>query len=220
MSQNNVIIDDHSRNKRDPKSGESNRLAPLARSLLSLCSGEPAMLEILTRCTSNWVPGGPRNPIQGGRPVPCATGRGVRGATLRGVCVGWRPARGGAAWASPSPVYGAKDEDGGHRAPDPVRPDPRIIPAPSGRSMESRFWCSVTALNRFIHDVYHGQEILGWRRRRAGAGNAQFRAGDDGADVPNIYSAHRRHRHRACARRHGPAASTTCWRTTCACPAA
>jgi uncharacterized circularly permuted ATP-grasp superfamily protein len=58
----------------------------------------------------------------------------------------------------------------------------------------------VTALNRFIHDVYHGQEIL-----KAGVvpaeqvlKNAQFRPEMMGVDVPGgSLFAHLRHRHRA-----------------------
>ena len=37
---------------------------------------------------------------------------------------------------------------------------PRIIPAAEWRMLERGLAQRVTALNRFIHDVYHGQEIL------------------------------------------------------------
>jgi uncharacterized circularly permuted ATP-grasp superfamily protein len=90
-------------------------------------------------------------------------------------------------------VYGAKDEDGaGHRAADPLRPDPaHHSRRPNGASW-NKAWCSAsTALNRFIHDVYHDQAIV-----KAGVvpesqitGNAQFRREMMGVNVPNnIYS--------------------------------
>jgi hypothetical protein len=79
----------------------------------------------------------------------------------------------------------------GHRAPDPLRPDPAHHPAHEWASMEAGLRQRVTALNRFIHDVYHGQEIL-----KAGVvpaeqvlNNAQFRPEMMGVDVPGgIYS--------------------------------
>jgi uncharacterized circularly permuted ATP-grasp superfamily protein len=49
----------------------------------------------------------------------------------------------------------------------------------------------VTALNRFIHDVYHGQEILkaGLVPSEQVLGNAQYRAEMQGVDVPGgVYS--------------------------------
>src|SRR6188474_3238584 len=49
-------------------------------------------------------------------------------------------------------VYGAKDEDGSGTE--------RVIPAAEWASMEAGLRQRVTALNRFIHDVYHGQEII------------------------------------------------------------
>ncbi|HEV8314298.1 MAG TPA: circularly permuted type 2 ATP-grasp protein, partial [Burkholderiaceae bacterium] len=58
-------------------------------------------------------------------------------------------------------VYGAKDEDGsGTERLIPFDLIPRIIPAPEWRRMEQGLRQRVTALNRFIHDVYHEQEIL------------------------------------------------------------
>lgn len=89
-------------------------------------------------------------------------------------------------------VYGAKDEDGsGTERLIPFDLIPRIIPANEWRRMEEGLVQRVTALNRFIHDVYHEQEIL-----KAGivpaeqiTGNAQFRAEMMGVNVPNnIYS--------------------------------
>ena len=48
-----------------------------------------------------------------------------------------------------------------HRAADPVRPDPAHHPGARVAQHGSRACASAcTALNRFIHDVYHDQEIL------------------------------------------------------------
>ena len=89
-------------------------------------------------------------------------------------------------------VYGAKDEDGsGTERLIPFDLIPRIIPAHEWQSMEEGLVQRVTALNRFIHDVYHDQEII-----KAGIvpadqifQNAQFRPEMMGVDVPhNIYS--------------------------------
>jgi uncharacterized circularly permuted ATP-grasp superfamily protein len=89
-------------------------------------------------------------------------------------------------------VYGAKDEDGsGTERLIPFDLIPRIIPADEWLRMEKGLVQRVTALNRFVHDVYHGQEII-----RAGVvpadqitGNAQFRSEMMGVNVPNhIYS--------------------------------
>ncbi len=89
-------------------------------------------------------------------------------------------------------VYGAKDEDGaGTERLIPFDLIPRIIPAHEWREMEKGLAQRVTALNRFIHDVYHGQEII-----KAGIvpadqifQNAQFRPEMLGVDVPGgVYS--------------------------------
>ena len=93
-------------------------------------------------------------------------------------------------------VYGAKDEDAksGNEGTERLIPFdliPRIIPAAEWRDMERGLAQRVTALNRFIHDVYHGQEIL-----KAGIvpaeqiqRNAQFRPEMVGVTVPgNVYS--------------------------------
>ncbi|MGC4366346.1 circularly permuted type 2 ATP-grasp protein [Hydrogenophaga sp. R2] len=89
-------------------------------------------------------------------------------------------------------VYGAKDEDGaGTERLIPFDLIPRIIPADEWRTMEAGLVQRVTALNRFIHDVYHGQDII-----KAGIvpadqvfQNAQFRPEMMGVDVPSqIYS--------------------------------
>ena len=58
-------------------------------------------------------------------------------------------------------VYGDKDEDGsGTERLIPFDLIPRIIPAHEWKSMEAGLVQRVTALNRFIHDIYHEQEIL------------------------------------------------------------
>jgi uncharacterized circularly permuted ATP-grasp superfamily protein len=89
-------------------------------------------------------------------------------------------------------VYGAKDEDGsGTERLIPFDLIPRVIPAHEWTEMEKGLRQRVTALNRFIHDVYHEQEII-----RAGLvpaeqifKNAQFRPEMMGVDVPaNVYS--------------------------------
>jgi len=93
-------------------------------------------------------------------------------------------------------VYGDKDEDantdeGGTERLIPFDLIPRIIPAHEWQSMEAGLVQRVTVLNRFIHDVYHGQEILraGVIPREQIEGNAQFRPEMVGVDVPNnIYS--------------------------------
>jgi uncharacterized circularly permuted ATP-grasp superfamily protein len=89
-------------------------------------------------------------------------------------------------------VYGAKDEDGaGTERLIPFDLIPRIIPADEWRELRLGLVQRVTALNRFIHDVYHGQEIL-----KAGVvpaeqvlRNAQFRPEMVNVDVPGgVYS--------------------------------
>ena len=73
----------------------------------------------------------------------------------------------------------------------PFDPIPRIISAPDWARMERGLVQRVTALNRFLHDVYHDQEII-----QAGVipaepifQNAQFRAEMVGVDVPaQVYS--------------------------------
>ncbi len=89
-------------------------------------------------------------------------------------------------------VYGAKDEDGsGTERLIPFDLLPRIIPSHEWESMEKGLVQRVTALNRFLYDVYHDQEII-----KAGIipaeqilNNAQFRPEMMGVSVPNnIYS--------------------------------
>ncbi|WP_374352947.1 circularly permuted type 2 ATP-grasp protein [Limnohabitans sp.] len=89
-------------------------------------------------------------------------------------------------------VYGDKDEDGsGTERLIPFDLIPRIIPAHEWKSMEAGLVQRVAALNRFIHDIYHDQDILkaGVIPREQIEGNAQFRPEMVGVDVPNrIYS--------------------------------
>jgi uncharacterized circularly permuted ATP-grasp superfamily protein len=88
-------------------------------------------------------------------------------------------------------VYGDKDAGEGTERLIPFDLIPRVIPAHEWREMEKGLRQRVTALNRFIHDVYHDQEIL-----KAGVvpmseieGNAQFRPEMMGVDVPSkVYS--------------------------------
>jgi uncharacterized circularly permuted ATP-grasp superfamily protein len=89
-------------------------------------------------------------------------------------------------------VYGEKDEDGaGTERLIPFDLIPRIIPAHEWSSMEKGLVQRVTALNRFIYDVYHEQEIIkaGIVPREQIENNAQFRPEMMGVDVTNnIYS--------------------------------
>jgi uncharacterized circularly permuted ATP-grasp superfamily protein len=89
-------------------------------------------------------------------------------------------------------VYGAKDEDGsGTERLIPFDLIPRIIPAHEWAEMERGLIQRVTALNRFLHDVYHEQEIL-----KAGVipadqvlNNAQYREVMRGVYTPHhVYS--------------------------------
>ena len=90
-------------------------------------------------------------------------------------------------------VYGAKDEDGaGTERLIPFDLIPRVIPAGEWATMERGLVQRVTALNRFLHDVYHEQEILraGVVPREQVERNSQFRAQMMGVDIPNqVYSA-------------------------------
>jgi uncharacterized circularly permuted ATP-grasp superfamily protein len=90
-------------------------------------------------------------------------------------------------------VYGEKDEDGaGTERLIPFDLLPRIIPAGEWSTMKRGLEQRVTALNRFIHDVYHGQDII-----KAGIvpadevlRNPQFRPEMVGVDVPGGIYAH------------------------------
>ena len=89
-------------------------------------------------------------------------------------------------------VYGAKDEDGhGNERLIPFDLIPRVIPAHEWAEMEKGLAQRVMALNRFIHDVYHGQEIIkaGHVPAEQILNNAQFRPEMMGVDVPGgVYS--------------------------------
>ena len=89
-------------------------------------------------------------------------------------------------------VYGAKDEDGhGNERLIPFDLIPRVIPSHEWLEMEKGLAQRVTALNRFIHDVYHGQEIIkaGHVPAEQILNNAQFRREMMGVEVPGgIYS--------------------------------
>ncbi|MBV5333301.1 circularly permuted type 2 ATP-grasp protein, partial [bacterium] len=89
-------------------------------------------------------------------------------------------------------VYGDKDENGsGTERLIPFDLIPRIIPAHEWQSMERGLVQRVTALNRFVHDVYPKQEIIhaGLVPAEQITGNTQFRAEMMGIDVPHqIYS--------------------------------
>jgi uncharacterized circularly permuted ATP-grasp superfamily protein len=89
-------------------------------------------------------------------------------------------------------VYGDLDDNGtGTERTIPFDIIPRIIPASDWRVLQAGLRQRVNALNRFIHDVYHDQEIL-----KAGIvpaerilSNTQFRPEMKGVDVPgNIYA--------------------------------
>ncbi|MEX8516925.1 MAG: circularly permuted type 2 ATP-grasp protein [Leptothrix sp. (in: b-proteobacteria)] len=88
-------------------------------------------------------------------------------------------------------VYGDKDSGEGTERLIPFDLIPRVIPAHEWREMEKGLRQRVSALNRFIHDVYHDQEII-----KAGIvpadqimRNAQFRPEMIGVDVPGgVYS--------------------------------
>ena len=89
-------------------------------------------------------------------------------------------------------VYGAKDQDGsGTERLIPFDLIPRVIPQAEWTLMAAGLAQRVTALNRFIHDVYHGQEILkaGIVPAEQVLKNAQFRPEMMGVNVPgNVYS--------------------------------
>jgi len=89
-------------------------------------------------------------------------------------------------------VYGAKDEDGaGTERLIPFDLIPRVIPKQEWIEMEAGLSQRVRALNRFIHDVYHGQEILkaGIVPSEQVLNNAQFRPEMMNVSVPgDVYS--------------------------------
>ena len=93
-------------------------------------------------------------------------------------------------------VYGAKDDaadsqNAGTERLIPFDLIPRVIPADEWREMERGLVQRVNALNRFIHDVYHGQEIIkaGHVPAEQVLNNAQYRAEMKGVEVPGgVYS--------------------------------
>jgi uncharacterized circularly permuted ATP-grasp superfamily protein len=96
-------------------------------------------------------------------------------------------------------VYGAKDDDaqtseGGNGGTERLIPFdliPRVIPQHEWAQMQAGLAQRVTALNRFLHDVYHDQEILkaGIVPSEQVLRNAQFRPEMMGVNLPgNVYS--------------------------------
>ncbi|MGH6611249.1 MAG: circularly permuted type 2 ATP-grasp protein [Burkholderiaceae bacterium] len=89
-------------------------------------------------------------------------------------------------------VYGDKDEnESGTERLIPFDVVPRIIPSAEWKQLDAGLRQRVRALNMFLHDVYHDQNIL--RAGRIPAEqilrNAQYRPEMRGVDVPeNIYS--------------------------------
>ena len=69
---------------------------------------------------------------------------------------------------------------------------PRIIPAAEWAKLEAGLAQRVTALNRFIHDIYHEQDILraGIVPRELVLGNRQFRPEMMGVAIPHQVYAH------------------------------
>jgi len=89
-------------------------------------------------------------------------------------------------------VYGDKDEDGaGTERLIPFDLIPRVIPAHEWGQMERGLAQRVNALNRFLHDIYHDQDIIraGLVPREQIEHNAQFRPEMVGVEVPGgVYS--------------------------------
>ncbi len=93
-------------------------------------------------------------------------------------------------------VYGVKDEDAGlgNEGTERLIPFdliPRVIPSQEWAVMEAGLRQRVTALNRFIHDIYHEQAILkaGIVPAEQVLKNAQFRPEMMGVSVPGeVYS--------------------------------
>jgi uncharacterized circularly permuted ATP-grasp superfamily protein len=69
---------------------------------------------------------------------------------------------------------------------------PHIIPGPRWERLAAGLEQRVTALNRFLHDIYHDQDILraGVIAREDVEGNSQFRREMVGVDVPGRIYAH------------------------------
>jgi uncharacterized circularly permuted ATP-grasp superfamily protein len=86
-------------------------------------------------------------------------------------------------------VYG---EEAGKERLIPFDIVPRIIPAVEWQRVEAGLRQRVKALNAFLHDIYHDQEILKAGRIPAQQvlGNSQYRAEMAGVDVPGQTYAH------------------------------
>jgi uncharacterized circularly permuted ATP-grasp superfamily protein len=86
-------------------------------------------------------------------------------------------------------VYG---EDAGTERTIPFDLVPRIIPADEWKVLERGLKQRVTALNRFLHDIYHDQAILAAGRVPAERvlGNEQYRREMVGMEVPGGIYAH------------------------------
>jgi uncharacterized circularly permuted ATP-grasp superfamily protein len=89
-------------------------------------------------------------------------------------------------------VYGEKDEEGsGTERLIPFDVVPRVIPAAEWRQLEAGLRQRVRALNLYIHDVYHEQQIVKAGRIPADEifRNSQYRPEMHGVDVAsNIYA--------------------------------
>ena len=86
-------------------------------------------------------------------------------------------------------VYG---EEAGKERLIPFDIVPRIIPAAEWQRIEAGLRQRVKALNAFLHDIYHDQEILkaGLIPAAQVLGNSQYRAEMAGVDVPGGIYAH------------------------------
>ena len=86
-------------------------------------------------------------------------------------------------------VYG---EESGTERLIPFDIIPRIIPAAEWQALQTGLWQRVKALNAFLHDIYHEQEILksGRLPPEQVLRNAQFRPEMIGIDVPSGIYAH------------------------------
>jgi hypothetical protein len=84
------------------------------------------------------------------------------------------------------------DDDQGTERILPFDPIPRIVPADEWAVVEAGLRQRVRALNRFVHDVYHGQEILkdGIVPRRLVVLGNHFRREVVGIDVPDDQYVH------------------------------
>jgi len=107
-------------------------------------------------------------------------------------------------------VYG--DEAGAERL-IPFDTIPRVIPRAEWNKLAAGLVQRVSALNRFLHDIYHGQEILkaGVIPARAVLTNEAYQVRCSASTCQPGVLAYCRHRSRGGTR----TPSTTCWRTTC-----